>query len=204
MTTDVEAGQLLDELARLHPAECLIPEQTSSTPAGFPNLSELEGTMLTERPLWCFSRDDCQRRLLKHFGTKTLEGFDVDADSPGITAAGALLEYVQDTQKSDLGHITRLEPYHRGGTLLIDEATRRSLELTRTMREGRREGSLLAVMDHTVTPMGARLLSDWLSNPLTDVSRIESRLDAVEEMTTDALLLRELRDNSNRCTTCKG
>ena len=84
-------------------------------------------------------------------------------------AAGALLEYVQDTQKSDLGHITRLEPYHRGRNLIIDEATRRSLELTRTMREGRREGSLLAVLDQTVTPMGARLLSDWLSNPLTDL-----------------------------------
>ncbi len=192
--TSVEDGQLLDELARLHPAECLIPEQTPTTHAEFHRLSQLENVMLTPRPTWSFAREECHRRLLKHFGTKTLEGFGVDPNSPGIIAAGALLEYVQETQKSDLGHITRLEPYHPSGNLLIDEATRRSLELTRTMRDGKREGSLLAVLDHTVTPMGARLLSDWLSNPLTDVSKIEYRLEAIEELAADALLLRELRE----------
>ncbi len=196
VTTSVEEGQLLDELARLHPAECLIPEGAAANNPECRELKELQGVMLTERPAWCFSREESLRRLLKHFGTKTLEGFDVDveADSAGIQAAGALLEYVQDTQKSDLGHITRLEPYHRGRNLIIDEATRRSLELTRTMREGRREGSLLAVLDHTVTPMGARLLSDWLSNPLTDLAQVTARLDAVEELAADALLLRELRE----------
>lgn len=194
VTASVEEGQLLDELARLQPAECLVPEQTPSLSPEFQQLANLEGTMLTERPPWCFSRDESLRRLLEHFGTNTLEGFDVEMDSPGIVAAGALLEYVQDTQKSDLGHITRLEPYRRGVNLIIDEATRRSLELTRTMRDGRREGSLLAVMDHTITPMGARLLGDWLSNPLTDVSRINARLDVVEELAADALLLRELRE----------
>jgi DNA mismatch repair protein MutS len=192
--TAVEEGQLLDELARLHPAECLIPEQTPTTHAEFHRLKDLDNLMLTPRPVWCFAREECQRRLLMHFGTKTLEGFDIDADSPGVIAAGALLEYVKETQKSDLSHITRLEPYRRGGNLLIDEATRRSLELTRTMRDGQREGSLLAVLDQTVTPMGARLLSDWLSNPLTDVSRIEYRLEAIEELAADALLLRELRE----------
>ncbi len=194
VTTSVPDGQLLDELARLHPAECLLPENVSAQNRECDQLDQIEGLMLTQRPSWCFSREDCTTRLLKHFGTKTLEGFDVEMDSPGIQAAGALLEYVQDTQKSDLSHITRLEPYHRGGNLIIDEATRRSLELTRTMREGRRDGSLLAVLDQTVTPMGARLLSEWLSNPLTEVSRIHARLDAVEEFAADALLLREVRE----------
>lgn len=192
--TSVQEGQLLDEVARLHPAECLIPEQTPTTHSEFHRLKDLDNLMLTPRPVWSFAREECHRRLLKHFGTKTLEGFDIDADSPGIIAAGALLEYVQETQKSDLSHITRLEPYRRGGNLLIDEATRRSLELTRTMRDGQREGSLLSVLDQTVTPMGARLLSDWLSNPLTEISRIEYRLDAIEELAADALLLRELRE----------
>jgi DNA mismatch repair protein MutS len=123
-----------------------------------------------------------------------LSGFDIDEDTPGVTAAGALFEYVRETQKSGLGHITRLEPYRRGTSLLIDEATRRSLELTRTLRDGQREGSLLAVIDETVTPMGARLLGEWLSNPLTDPDRINLRLDAVEELTSDAVFCRDLRE----------
>jgi len=149
---------------------------------------------LTERPAWAFSVDTCRRLLLEQFGTKTLDGFDIDADSPGIVAAGALLDYVRETQKSSLAHITKLEPYRRGSCLLIDDATRRSLELTRTMRDSSRDGSLLSVIDETVTPMGARLLADWLSNPLTDVAAINRRLDAVQEFTTDAVLRRDLQD----------
>jgi DNA mismatch repair protein MutS len=136
--------------------------------------------------------------LCRHFGTSTLEGFDLDADSPAVTAAGALLEYVQDTQRSSLGHITRLERYRRGSTMLIDEATRRSLELTCTQRGGRRDGSLLDVLDETVTPMGARLLADWLANPLTDAAAINRRLDAVEELTGDSLLTRDIREQLAR------
>jgi DNA mismatch repair protein MutS len=132
--------------------------------------------------------------LLDQFGTQTLDGFDLDASSPGITAAGALLEYVHETQKSALGHITRLEPYRRGTTLIIDDTTRRSLELTQTLRDGKREGSLLAVLDETVTPMGARLLADWLSNPLTDAEAINARLDAVEELVRNPSLVGELRE----------
>ena len=144
-------------------------------------------------PPWAFSADTCRRLLLDHFGTQTLDGFDIDADSPSIIAAGALLDYVRETQKSNLAHISKLERYHRGSCLLIDDATRRSLELTRTLRQGSRDGSLLAVIDETVTPMGARLLADWLSNPLTDAIAINRRLDAVQEFTTDAVLRRDLQ-----------
>src|SRR5262249_28301513 len=145
------------------------------------------GMLISDRPPWSFSDDQCKRGLLEHFQTRTLSGFDIDDDTPGVTAAGALLEYVRETQKSGLGHITRIEPYRRESNLLIDEVTRRSLELTRTLREGQRAGSLLDVIDETVTPMGARLLSDWLSNPLMDPSRINLRLDAVEELTRDVV-----------------
>ena len=118
--------------------------------------------------------------LLEHFGTATLEGFGWNDDvARRSRPPGALLEYVHETQKSTLHHIARLEPFVRGSNLLIDEATRRSLELVRTLRDDKREGSLLAVIDETVTPMGARLLADWLSNPLTDVDAINRRLDAV-------------------------
>lgn len=192
-TTDLPLESVADEIARINPAECLVPEQIQSTSL-FQELTHLIGVLLSERPAWSFSPDQCKRRLLEQFQTRTLSGFDIDEETPGITAAGALLEYVQETQKSGLGHITRLEPYRRGSSLLIDETTRRSLELTQTLRDNQRAGSLLAVIDETVTPMGARLLTEWLSNPLTDLVLINRRLDAVEELTADALFARELRD----------
>ena len=185
---------VLDELARLQPAECLIPDNASEESICV-RLGELDGTIITERAPWCFAPNQSREVLLKHFETQTLEGFDLgDEDSAGITAAGALLEYVQETQRSSLGHIFNLEPYRRGSAMLIDESTRRSLELTRTQRDGRRDGSLLDILDETVTPMGARLLADWLSKPLTDPAAIDRRLDAVAELTADPLLCRDIRE----------
>ena len=193
VTTDVELAQLSDELARLRPAELLVSESPARA-------AELElqltrrGMVVTRRPPWSFAADACGKRLLEHFELKTLDGFDLETDSPGVVAAGALLEYVQETQKSSLSHIVRLQPFRQGKNLTIDEATRASLELARTLREGRREGSLLDVIDETVSPMGARLLADWLSNPLTDLPQIEERHAAVEELTQNVVLCRELRD----------
>jgi DNA mismatch repair protein MutS len=189
----VEPQNLADELARIQPAECLVPDQAlPDRISGV--LVERDGMLLSRRPPWSYARQECRRLLLTHFGTATLDGFDLDENSPGVTAAGALLQYVQETQKSALAHIVRLEQYRRGTHLLIDEATRRSLELTETLRRGTREGSLLAVIDDTVTPMGARVLADRLSNPLTDLAAINARLDAVEELTGDAVLCRDLRE----------
>jgi len=192
VATHVSAQHLADELARIQPAECLIPDQTLPDQA-LGALLQRDAMLLSRRPPWSYAREECRRLLLTHFGTSTFDGFDLDENSPGITAAGALLQYVQETQKSSLGHIVRLEPYRRGTSLLIDESTRRSLELTETLRHGAREGSLLSVIDETVTPMGARDLANWLSNPLTDLAAINARLDAVEELTKNAVLCEELR-----------
>ncbi|WP_437188507.1 DNA mismatch repair protein MutS [Planctomicrobium sp. SH668] len=187
-------SEFMDELARVRPAECLMPDSARSQPI-FTTVMELDGTIVTERPAWSFAAQHCREVLLKHFETKTLEGFDLtDDESACVTAAGALLEYVQETQRSALGHIAKLEPYRRGSSLLIDETTRRSLELVRTQREAQRDGSLISILDETCTPMGARLLTDWLSNPLTDRSAIERRLDAVEELVRDNKLCRDIRD----------
>lgn len=184
----------LDELARISPAECLVPDNIKGDTT-YPELVDFKSMLLSQRPLWSFAANQTREILLNHFGTKTLEGFDLDdEDSAGITAAGALLEYVQETQKTALGHITRLEPYRRGTNLLIDETTRRSLELTRTQREAKREGSLISILDETCTPMGARLLMDWLSNPLTVRQAIERRLEAVEEFVRETKLCRDLRE----------
>ena len=188
------SSAFVDELARISPAECLVPEDVNDDSI-FTQLVEFKETLITERPAWSFAANQCRENLLKHFETKTLEGFDLDdEDSAGTTAAGALLEYVQETQKSTLSHIARLEPYRRGTNLLIDETTRRSLELTRTAREGKRDGSLVSILDETCTPMGARLLQDWLSNPLTSKKAIERRLNAVAELVGDTKFCRDLRD----------
>ncbi|MGV2339519.1 MAG UNVERIFIED_CONTAM: hypothetical protein LVR18_37795 [Planctomycetaceae bacterium] len=145
-----------DELARIRPAECLIPETAAQASPFTERRSEGHPIVFTTRPDWCFAREECRRLLNEHFGTKTLEGFDVE-DTPAVTAAGALLEYVRETSRSALPHILRLEYFRRQRHMIIDEATRRSLELTQTIRDNRRDFTLLGVLDETCTPMGSRL-----------------------------------------------
>ncbi len=193
LTTDLQPEQLADEIARIRPSECLYSEHLANDERLRP-LFARSGLLKTPRAPWCWADEACRSALLKHFGTTTLEGFDIDSAADGVTAAGALLEYVQEMQKSSLAHISRLEPYRRGTSLIIDEATRASLELTRTIREGKRDDSLLEIIDETVSPMGARLLAEWLSNPLTNIAAINRRLDAVEELTRDTMFCRDLRE----------
>ncbi len=133
--------------------------------------------------------------LCRHFEVKGLEGFGFDdGDHLAVAAAGALLDYLQETQRCQLQHFDRLTSYRVGSSLEIDVATRRSLELTRTLREGRREGSLLWVLDKSVSPMGSRLMADWLANPLTDKALIETRLDSVQELVRHAAVRRDIRE----------
>ncbi len=189
-------SQLADQLARISPSECLLAEGADPIPGDL-----REQVMVTRRPDWAFGEATARDALAKHFGTAGLEGFGFTADAgdgPAIRAAGAILDYLTETQKSSLDHIDRLAPYRTGDTLEIDGASRRSLEITGTIRDGRREGSLLAMLDRTVTAMGSRLLGDWLANPLTDIATINARLDAAAEMVGEATLCAELRETLRR------
>jgi DNA mismatch repair protein MutS len=187
--------KLADQLARIDAAECLLVEDTGA-PAALP--PELMGgrVIVTRRPAWAFGHTAAIEALTKHFGTVGLDGFgfDHEADAPALRAAGAILDYLNETQKTSLAHIDRLIAYRPGTTLELDESTRRSLEISRTLREGRREGSLLAALDRTVTAMGARTLAEWVANPLTDLAAIDLRLDAVAELVEDARLCDDLRE----------
>jgi DNA mismatch repair protein MutS len=186
LATCVPLARLADELARIAPAECLVAEDAS--------LELPLRTMLTRRPAWAFGLENATSTLQKHFQTATLNGFGFgDNDAPALRAAGAVLDYLRESQKASLTHVDRLTPYRSGELLEIDEATRRSLEITRTIRSGTRDGSLLAVIDKTLTPMGARLLADWLANPLTKVESIDARLDAVGQLLADPALCQLLR-----------
>ncbi len=193
--SDVALEDVANEISRLQPAECLVEEGSllQKSLAG-------QGSMMTsELPAWSFAKEDCHRTLLEHLGTKTLEGFGIFDVTPAVIAAGALLGYVCETQKSALGHITQIELHQQGTHLLIDEATRRSLELTLTIRDSNREGSLLSAIDETVSPMGARLLAQWLSNPLTNLQAINYRLDAVDELVKEITLCQDLREQLAKC-----
>ena len=191
--TGLMRNELIDEVARLNPAEILISELSNDAPWAR-LLRSQSGMTFTVRHSWDFQAEQARLTLFEQFHTTTLAGFGIDDRSPEVQAAGALMAYLRETQKSSLGHITRLIPYRRADTLALDEMTRRSLELVRTLREGKREGSLLSVIDCSATPMGARLLSEWLTSPLTSTELIAERLDAVEELYSQSALRGDLRD----------
>ncbi len=189
-------SQLADQLARLSPAECLLAESADPLPARLD-----EQMMVTRRPDWVFGLATARQTLTKHFGTTGLEGFGFTSgkeDTQAVQAAGAILDYLKETQRSSLEHVDRLVPYRAHNTLEIDEASRRSLEIVRTIREGRREGSLLAVLERTITAMGARLLADWVANPLIDAEAVNHRLDGVEELLGEPALSADLRETLRR------
>jgi DNA mismatch repair protein MutS len=189
---DVSWQQLTDELGRLAPSECLVPEADPGKL--LERLRETSaGMIVTARPDWTFDPATARGALFHHFGVTTLAGFGFDDALPCLVAAGALVLYLQETLKASLAHLNRLRPYRQHNFLFLDEVTRRSLELTRTLRDGGREGSLLSVLDRTVTPMGARLSQDWLVAPLADRPAINARLDAVAELKDDHGLRQELR-----------
>ena len=189
LATTITQDRLLDELARIRPAECLISEEDQV-------LSQRLAAhyRVTEQPDWCFGLESVRQRLSEQFRTASMEGFGFQADdTAALRAAGAILAYLRDTQQAALSHLDRLIPFRESNSLLIDHATRQSLELTRTIREGGRDGSLVSVLDRTVTAMGARLLNGWLSAPLTDVEAIEQRLESVAECVADHELAGKLR-----------
>jgi DNA mismatch repair protein MutS len=190
---DVAWERLHDEVDRLAPAECLHAE---GAPARLTDRlrTAAPGTPLSRRPDWTFDPDTARAALFNHFRVLTPAGFGFEERQPCLAAAGALLLYLQETCKANLTHLRRPRPYRPENHLLLDDVTRRSLELTRTLRDGAREGSLLSFLDRTVTPMGARLLQESLLAPLTDRAGIEARLDAVAEFVGDPGLRRALRD----------
>jgi len=184
---DVERKSLLDELLRISPSECLVPEAL----AGSDELKQLQRAYdiemaITSRPDWTFGRDTALRALLEHFGTSSLDGFGCSDADVSISAAGAIINYLRETQRTSLSHITRIRKFVRTDYMLVDRSTRHSLELFRTMRTDSAEGTLLWVLDETLTGMGGRLLREWLRCPLKDVERIRRRLDAVSALFNDS------------------
>ncbi len=167
-----------DELQRLMPREVLVP---ASWEAHTPDLPGMEDPFwkVTPREDWRFDPEPTYQRLIQHLGTSSLEGFGCEGATLAVTAAGVVLEYLQETQRGALTQIQGLSRYHLADFMALDGTTQHHLELVRTAVEGSRAGTVLDLMDHTVTPMGGRLLRRWLLEPLLHADAIRERQEAV-------------------------
>ena len=178
-------GALRAELIRLRPAEILHPEG-QTIPNGLPG-------HLTPWSDWRFELARCETALKDQFQVSTLDGFGVRSLPLAVRAAGAVVQYLAETQPAALKLLGGLSAYSTAEFMTLDAATRRNLELTETLRGGAVAGSLLGVLDHTVTPMGRRLIRQWVSKPLLNVDAIRERQDGVDFFFNDGMLRAEMR-----------
>ncbi len=185
---DDQRPRMEETLLQFQPREVLVPEGLASA-LGTEFRAALNGrAVLTSQADWVFNPDYARRTLLEHFQVGSLEAFGLDDQLEALGAAGALLYYVRQTQRSELGHITSLKLLEEAAFLKLDDATVRNLELLQGL-DGNRKWTLLATLDYTRTGMGGRLLRSWMLRPLMDVSTINRRLDAVQELAGSVVLL---------------
>ncbi len=190
--TQLNPEALRAELTRLHPAEILHPDSQK--------LNDGISGHLTPWPAWRFEPGKCEETLLAHFHAAALDGFGIKNQTLSTRAAGALVQYLQKTQPDALHLLTGLRAYSLAEFMTLDAATRRNLELTETLRQnsgqglrGESKGSLLSVLDHTVTPMGKRLMRQWVSQPLLELQKIHVRQEGVAYFFADGMRRAELR-----------
>lgn len=173
------------ELARLSPAETLLPEAYSPP--------DFSGGHFTTWPAWRFEYGRCQEELMRHFSVASLDGFGLHGQKLAVRAAGAILQYLMETQKNALSLLTHLSTYNQSEYMILDSATRRNLELMETMRGGSSRSSLLSILDHSITPMGKRLIRQWLNKPLLSIDQIKKRQVGVQHFFENGMLRNELR-----------
>ena len=188
---------LMDEIYKYSPAEIICNDGFMMSGFDMAELKNRLGTCVYPLEPHYFDEDRCKKLLLKHFHVLSLEGLGIEDFPLGVVAAGALLQYLYDTQKNDLSHFTHIYPYLSSRYMLLDSATRRNLELCETLREKQKRGSLLGILDKTKTAMGGRLLRSFIEQPLIDRDAIQMRLDAVEELCKNPCERDELREYLN-------
>ncbi|MBD3349793.1 MAG: DNA mismatch repair protein MutS [Candidatus Eisenbacteria bacterium] len=179
--TEASPDELRREILRSDAAELLVPEDAPGREPLRSALSELSGVTVTGVPEWEFSSEEARRTLCEHFSVANLDGFGVAGLDAGVAAGGAALRYLRDLKKRDLDQVTSVRAVLESDRMILDETTQRNLELIEPLEHGLPEATLLAVLDRTVTPMGARLLREWILYPLVDTDAIRERHDAVED-----------------------
>ncbi len=193
-----EEDKFMDEMAKYQPAELLVNENIRNLESlNFDRITRLYPVYINSYDPYHYQYERCCETILRHFGVKSLEGLGLKEMPLATTSAGALLEYLEETQKRNLTQISRIRSYSVQQYMMLDASTRRNLELTETMRDKSRKGSLLWILDYTKTAMGGRLLRRWIEQPLVDRRQIEERQDAVESIFADPMLSEELKENLN-------
>nr|WP_317378806.1 DNA mismatch repair protein MutS [uncultured Faecalimonas sp.] len=193
--TELDSGRkLLDEIHKFSPSEIICNESFYMSGLDLDDLKHRLGMMIYSIDTHFFDDEMCARILKEHFHTATLEGLGLGDYNCGVIAAGALLKYLYEIQKTSLSHITHITGYTTGKYMLLDSSSRRNLELCETLREKQKRGSLLWVLDKTKTAMGARMLRSYIEQPLIDRTAIEKRLEAVEELKDQAIAREEIRE----------
>ena len=188
--TEVPEARFEELLLTVDPAELLVDKRQKEA------AQKIRGThfALTLQEDWVFGYDFAYETLLRHFQTHSLKGYGVEDLNLGLIAAGAALYYLGETQKGRVPHVRRIQRYQSDDYIALDPQTKRNLELVASMQGGR-EGSLIQVLDRTLTPMGGRMLRQWLVRPLRSVEKIQQRLDAVDALFTSPRLRKNLRDD---------
>jgi DNA mismatch repair protein MutS len=184
--TELPPVALAEEIQKFDPREIVVPK-------GWDGAKKLSGATLTPLDDYYFTHDFAFEKLVKHFKVANLDGFGISDKPAGIRAAGAVLAYLEESQKNALAHIRRITLYSNADYLLIDRVSRRNLELVERMRDGSSEGTLISVLDQTQTPAGARMLRRWVLMPLLDPKRIGERQGAIADLLAQHALLSELR-----------
>ena len=185
--------RLEEELARLRPSELITAEWNAAESRLAPLIASLQA-LVSPVEAWQVEIDTARDALQRHLVVRSLDGFGLQERPQAVRAAAAILAYLQEMQPTALSQLVRLHSYAVSEFMVLDESTRRNLELTETMRGADERGSLLGVLDETLTPMGGRLLRSWLGRPLLDVALINERLEAVQALVDETDLRRQVRD----------
>ncbi len=189
--------KLMDELYKFMPSEIVCNEAFYMSGLDLDDLKNRLHMAIYSLEAWYFDDTLCRETLQEHFKVASLEGIGLSDYECGMIASGALLKYLEETQKNSLSHMSRLTRYATGNYMVLDSATRRNLELVETLREKQKRGSLLWVLDKTKTAMGARTLRKYVEQPLIDKKSIVKRLDAVAELKDNAICREEIREYLN-------
>ena len=198
MLTEVDkTAKLTDEIYKLSPSEIICNEPLLMSGLDIEDLRGRLGIMVEAMDPRYFGDTICRKTLLDHFHVGSIEGLGIAEFTCGVNAAGALLSYLFETQKTDLAHISCIRPYHTEEFMVLDGSSMRNLELVETLREKEKRGSLFWVLDKTRTAMGARMLRTWIEQPLLDVNAIQARLDAIEALNKNEITCAEIREYMN-------
>ena len=196
--TEVDSERkLLDEVNKYQPTEIICNEAFYISGIDIDDMKNRMGIVIDSLDAWYFSDETAQMTLKDHFKVRDLEGLGLADYDSGVVAAGALLKYLYETQKTTLSNLVAIHPYTTGKFMIIDSSTRRNLELVETLREKQKRGSLLWVLDKTRTAMGARTLRSFVEQPLIERTEIEERYDAIDEFNTNAITREEIREYLN-------